>query len=531
MAGVTGSEFLQIAIFAGVIGLGFFCLSYAVLVWSKRNALGARFGRARRVALALFVLGGLATGAILGTSALTRRQGVVDGSDLFVVHARPNALVRLTDANTVDSGNEIASFMPAGIQSRREMLELQSAKAAAAREAIKAKPIEIDQALLQEQAHLRYYLADQERNRLDLQRSARELEKARSALLTSWTRERKELEASIATAEISVGAARDLGRLAKGSLDRVTEGRQRELIPFPELEKRRASMIEVEASRQKEQGAQDLLQQRLNELARRYRESDDQFAGQLSNVEAQTRELSARVDHSDAQLQEVTNRLAQDRERAERARSIDVQAAELQASLAATEAKQQAEVDRVQAPFGGQVVYRHPAPALAREGTPILAIAPGSGFIARVPLPKDEAEQLMARSADVTMALDQPVLARLFSARLKTVEPMPSEADRVLGIFEARLPAELVDYLGQPGQPVRFQLLWRPNVLDNPHMRVSLAASLLGLLGLIALGGRHRQPESPDPLPAPVQPEARPSVVRNWDEAARAAPGRRRFAS
>jgi hypothetical protein len=481
----TGTELLKIALFAGLIGLAAFCLSYAVLVWTRRNNF-SWLSPAGRFALALFLIGSLGAVSIVALSSLDAREGLVDGSNLFVVHARRDSLPSLTDADQVANGKVIAEFVPASGQGKREMLNLQKEKAQAESDRTKFKALDLDQALLQEQVQLRSMLAEHERNRFDLQRSARDLQKDRSSLIINWTRESNELEAAIAAAEISFSAAQEITKMAKGSVARVNESRQRELVVIPELEKRRVSVVEANANEQKEARSLELLQEKRKLVEERYRNSDGQIAHQLADVESQIEKASETIAKNRTRLDEVAQGLAEDRERAERAQTAEIQTAEIQAALASAEAHHSVELDRVQAPFDGRVVYRHPAPGLARDGTPVLALAMGSGFVARVPLSVGDAKQLGMLNKDVSMLLENPLLHRVFRARLKSVEPMPAESDRVLAIFDAKLPEEIVTSLERPERPVRVKLLWQPNVLADPGMGLSLAAAFIGLVGIFA---------------------------------------------
>ena len=109
---MEGRDLLRIAIFGGVIGFAAFCASYSLLVWQKRNSRNDRHpSRIRRLSYLCIFFGAI---GLLGTWAfgqLKKHDGIVDGSYLYLVHARQeSAALHLTPRDEVQVGEMIAEF-------------------------------------------------------------------------------------------------------------------------------------------------------------------------------------------------------------------------------------------------------------------------------------------------------------------------------------------------------------------------------------------------------------------------------------
>ena len=65
-------------------------------------------------------------------------------------------------------------------------------------EAARAKPLVIDQVLVQREAQTRLQIAQKEGFIFDLQKSQRDVERTRFALLTEWIREKTQIELDVA---------------------------------------------------------------------------------------------------------------------------------------------------------------------------------------------------------------------------------------------------------------------------------------------------------------------------------------------
>nr|WP_237182728.1 HlyD family secretion protein [Roseomonas marmotae] len=148
-------------------------------------------------------------------------------------------------------------------------------------------------------------------------------------------------------------------------------------------------------------------------------------------------------------------------------------------------------VTQVKAPFSGEVVYRHPAPGFAPENTPVLALSAGSGFIARIWVPTEEIDSIKA-AGKVQLALEQPILNKFFQGEFRRFEEAPYEKNRVIAVFDVKLPLEAITLLAGAGNPVQAKLLWRPDLMASYPFRGSLVLAIAGCVGMFGSGLRRR---------------------------------------
>jgi hypothetical protein len=135
-----------------------------LLVWRKRNSRNGRQpSRIRRLAYLCILSGAI---GLLGTWAfgqLKKHDGIVDGSYLYLVHARQeSAALHLTPRDEVQVREVIAEFVSPANQRQRTLNDLQLAEAQMRTEAARAKPLMIDQVLVQREAQARLQVAQKE---------------------------------------------------------------------------------------------------------------------------------------------------------------------------------------------------------------------------------------------------------------------------------------------------------------------------------------------------------------------------------
>ena len=458
---LKGADLLRIAIFGGVFGFAAFCASYSLLVWRKRNSRNDRQpSRMRRLAYLCIFSGAI---GLLGTwafSQLEKREGIVDGSDLFVVHTRKDiAALHLTPQNEVQAGEVIAEFVSPENQGQRTLNDLQLTQAQMRTEAARVKPLVIDQVLVQREAQTRSQIAQKKGFLFDLQRSQRDVEKARSALLTEWIREKSQIELEVAR-----------------------------LLP--------ANPRDAELELNKRHLVISSLQGRLRSLEDRYNASDARFGEQLHDIEDDITKLGASIKDDEAQLVEIQGLLLADRNRAKLAGEREVEAARIEASIAAAERERFLNTTQMKAPFSGHIVFRHPTPELATEGAAILALSAGQGFIAQIRLPRAEVDQLAASRGSVPLALEHPILHNIITGHFIRAEPLPLEDDQAIAFLECGLPSEVVAGLGNSAERVRVRLLWKPSLLSNTEFQVSALLAAFGVFGLAFSFSRARRVKS-----------------------------------
>lgn len=493
MLALNGSDFLRVAIFSAALGFAIFCASYGVMVWRKRNkGRGSEPTWARRLSYAVVFLGLLGLATSWGFSELERREGIAGGNDLFVVHARrDNTSLRLTPRDEVGSGEVIAEFVPPANQTQLAVKDIQQAQAQVKKEAIRVKPLPIDQSLVQRESQIRTQITQGESFLLELQKSRIDLEKARSTLLTEWTREKGQIEGEIASAERLLTAAESQLEIARTALQQASESFRKQIITQPVYDSRRSSFINAEREVSHQQVALSSLRVRRDALEERFKQSDASLSQQLAQIAESAVKFSASLESQKAQLAETTRLLDEDRARAKESMERELQAAELETSIAAAEKERSIETTQLKAPFSGRVVFRHPTPGLAADGAPVLALSAGTGFLSRVRLPQAEVDELAAYGQPVPLVLEHSALHNIITATFTKAEPLPLEKNQAIALFDCALPAEVVAGLGNSAEPIKVRLLWKPSLMKKTGFQASAALALLGVLGVMFT--RNRQ--------------------------------------
>jgi hypothetical protein len=446
MVALEGKELLRLAIIGGVLGFAVFCASYSLLVWRRRNVINDRQpSRVRRFAYVCIISG---TIGLLGTwafSQLEKRDGIVQGSDLYVVHARQDvAAVHLTPREEVQDGDVIAEFVLPANQRQRTLNDLQQAHAQMRAEAARAQSLVVDQALVQREAQTRSQIAQKEGFIFDLKKSQREVEKARAVLLTEWIREKKQIELEVAR-----------------------------LLPV------RPGDVELELN--KRHLVITSFQGRLHSLEERYNVSDARLSEQLRDIQDDIAKLGASVKADEAQLAEIQELLRVDQIRAKLAVEREAETTRIEASIVTAERERFVDMTQMKAPFSGRIVFRHPTPELAPEGVPILALSAGPGFVAQIRMPRVEADQIASSGKEVLLGLERPVLHNIITGHFIRAEPLSLEDGQAIAFFECALPSEVVASFGNLPGRVGVNLLWSPPLLSNFEFQASAMLFLFGV--------------------------------------------------
>src|SRR3954454_14857187 len=95
MDAFEGGQLLRLVIISGLSGFLIFCVSYSFSVWLRRNQTSKVAKTAMwRIGASMTVLGMVGLVVYWLSDQFTLRAGVVDGADLFVVHARREATIQ-----------------------------------------------------------------------------------------------------------------------------------------------------------------------------------------------------------------------------------------------------------------------------------------------------------------------------------------------------------------------------------------------------------------------------------------------------
>jgi len=488
-----GSEILRVAILSIVVGFAGFCMSYGVYVWRKRNsAYQSAKSRMTRLARVLALLSAGTIAVSWAFNEFQGRNGIAGGSDVFVVNARPESFAQqITSNEAVGQGDVVAEFLSPADRTRLAAIDLQISQAKAKREAIASKVLQSDEALLQEQTHLRSELLQNRGFAFQLQHSGYEVERERSALTTAWTREESKLLEDLADAERERASALGHREITQHALQRAEELQKQGNMSRQLLDTRNSDDLSAELNVDKNRQAIAALQERHAALTRRFESSLVALDRQISELSADHVRMAGTIEELEGQIDKIRRELRADRDRAVVSRQREVDAVDYDITILAAEKSRLTEIGQVRAPFPGRVVYRNPAPGLASGNSPILAISAGTGFTAAIRLPRSELHELASQRDPVQLALDSPVLNQFFTGRFVRSEPVSFEPGRVIAYLDCNLPPEIIGQLGNTADPLRVRLLWRPSLLFQPG--IGLGILVLAASGLcLAMTSRNK---------------------------------------
>ena len=479
-----GSEILRVAILSGVIGFAGFCISYGFYVWRKRNSTNRRLrSRATTLAQVLAFLGCATIALSWAFNEFQGRSGIAGGSDVFVVNARRESFAQqITAAETVAQGDVVAEFLSPADRTRLAAIDLQISQAKAKKEAIANKVLQSDEALLQEQTHLRSELLQNKGFAFQLQHSSYEVERERAALTTAWTREESKLLEELAAAEREFASELRHREITQRALQRGEELQKQGNVSRQQLDIRSSDDLSAELSVEKSKQAIASLKERHAALSHRFETSLSSLDQQISELSADHTQMAATIAELEGRIDKMRQELRRDHDRAVVSRQSEVDAVDYDITILAAEKTRLTEISQVRAPFAGRIVYRHPAPGLASGNSPILAISAGTGFTAAIRLPRGELHELASQTDPVKLALDSPVLNQFFTGRFVRSEPIPFEPGRVIAYLDCNLPPEIIGDLGNTADPLRVRLLWRPSLLFQPGFEFGIL--LLAASGL-----------------------------------------------
>jgi hypothetical protein len=493
MNNLAGGDLLRIVIVSGLAGFLFFCGSYGFSVWSKRNrtsrtprSLLWRFGF---VLFSIGLIGGVAEYAF---DELTSRPGVVDGADLYVVHAKREATIqRLATEGRVEAGEIIAELKPPSMEGTQAVLDNQIKESQARIAALQARALPIDQVLGQQQAQMRVRIDQHNNFYYDLMKAAREFERDHLSLLTGAVRDKGQLETELYTARMRMETLNNQIAIARQQQHRAADLRNRGLLNnYDKVEEREQARLALESDKEKNSAAIEESKRRLALLEDRYKVADEAFKSQRALISKEVEKALATVALLSDDIVLVENQISADRTRAKTFTEKEIEAATHQLNGLIAEKNKNLMATQVRAPFSGQVVYRHPSPGLADDNVPILAISAGSGFNARIWMSPDEVRKV-ASAGQVQFAIENAVLTKYFSGQFHKLERPPYES-RLIANFDVQLPIEAISRMGTNSGPLRVRLLWKVPIFENVRFRCALFVALLGL-ALLGIGGNGQR--------------------------------------
>ena len=418
---------LHIALAAAVLGWLVFCISHSLSVWKKRNASGRPRGSHGLLYAGLLLCAAALAGGWLNRE-LTRRAGVVLGTDFFVVRAHARTTPHLVQGDSVDQGARLASFDDLEVDREEQHLRGDIAVLEQQIADTRLKPLVLDPELLR------------------LSQNANEAQSGR------------------------------LSQLGYGVLHRA----QADSLPTQDLKN-----DEFVSAQQAQSTAAEMQYERTASLVKDgiiARSKLDAAAAAAKTAAQKLRERENLIQEtmagSDA-IAQAKSAIAHDYERAKAERTAELAELEAKRSELRTSLLQLHLESSVMAPFGGTVVYRHPSPALAEDDQVILALAKGSGFLATVQVPAREAAML-APGQELRMKLNHSLVSEEIIGRLQSIQPVSGYPDRRDLLIACDLPPEQFAALAKGTIPVT--LLWRPALYTDRFAQAGLLFLTLSVI-------------------------------------------------
>ena len=421
---------LHIALAAAVLGWLVFCISHSLSVWKKRNASGRPRGSHGLLYAGLLLCAAALAGGWLNRE-LTRRAGVVLGTDFFVVRAHARTTPHLVQGDSVDQGARLASFDDLEVDREEQHLRGDIAVLEQQIADTRLKPLVLDPELLR------------------LSQNANEAQSGR------------------------------LSQLGYGVLHRA----QADSLPTQDLKN-----DEFVSAQQAQSTAAEMQYERTASLVKDgiiARSKLDAAAAAAKTAAQKLRERENLIQEtmagSDA-IAQAKSAIAHDYERAKAERTAELAELEAKRSELRTSLLQLHLESSVMAPFGGTVVYRHPSPALAEDDQVILALAKGSGFLATVQVPAREAAML-APGQELRMKLNHSLVSEEIIGRLQSIQPVSGYPDRRDLLIACDLPPEQFAALAKGTIPVT--LLWRPALYTDRFAQAGLLFLTLSVIAWV----------------------------------------------
>src|ERR1700729_1784759 len=418
---------LHVALAAAVVGWLVFSISHSVAVWKKRNANGEPRASRGLLYVGLFLCAVALAGGWLNRE-LTRRAGVILGTDFFVVRAHARTTPHLAQGDSVDQGARLATFDD--LEADREEQHLRD-----------------DIGILDEQ------IADVRLKPLVLD----------PEVLRLWQDENDSQRGR-------------LSQLGYGVLHGVQAGSfsTQDLKGDEPVKAQRAQSI-----------AAELQYERTASLVKDgivARSKLDAAAAAAKTAAQKLRERENLIQETKAGsglIEQAKSAIAHDYERAKAERTAELAELEAKRSELRTSLLQLHLESSVMAPFGGTVVYRHPSPALAEDDQVILALAKGSGFLATVQVPAREAAML-APGQELRMKLNHSLVSEEIIGRLQSVHLVSGYPNRRDLLIACDLPPEQFAALAKATIPVTLQ--WRPALYTDRFAQAGLVFLMLSVI-------------------------------------------------
>lgn len=486
MQGSSTHTFITFLLAGAAVGFTVYCLSYVFHVWQTRNfsSTTSRGKRLRR-ACSGFAIGLVLVAAGWVDLEFHDRTGYIDVNEVFVLYGHRGALVQSTTQMVdIPENGVVAEFDGPSERATLAMLDLHVEQAQQRQEAAMLGAPQLDSGVVQEQNTLRAHLLQIESLLQDVRTRRTQLEQIRNDTTSSFQKSDAELEMENTLASNDLADARSRAQLAEHTLSRsdslLRSGFSTQVTH--EMHEREKSSAGLAIERH---------QQRIVLALRRRTADAERFRILARQWAAEIAENSTLIEHYESKRQDSTQRLdeldrtaSSDRARAGRQLQAEANGLDLEVKSLKAERQRLADTIIVRAPFAGKVIYRHPAPQLAAERMPILALARAGGFVVQLRLPTGEVESLK-RAGPVRLTIEAPVLRQHLNARFLRAEAEPAEPSVMLVILQCELVPEVLPILASTQNRVAVHLDWSPPLTNSGLFLLGACISFAGMFAMI----------------------------------------------
>jgi hypothetical protein len=463
--------------------------AFSFRVWRRRHTAllaGDARPRSRRQVVGAALIG---AGALLGAVGMVAAlafpaRGELDVQDVFVARAEPDRGVPTLVASDVVARDEVlVRWDRPGDDAERTAVQADIDRLGAQRERLATEPVDVDprQAraaqlvgservmLLQRRETMAF-----DRHRLDQQGETelvgqrRELATARAGI-ARLAAQRKGAAAQLEYAETLLARDTRLCNREIASGNAVAERKRDRDLAAAEIDR-------IDAETEVQQGLATELAAGVARLEAIVATTRSETAAALQQADRELDQVVARLGELDAQAAAQTEQT-----RARLLRELDLELAGKRARLLRL-------VDqcRDRASFAGRVVYRHPSPAAAPAGAPLVALAAGDGMLARFRVTAAEARELGAcEQVTLELVAGDPVLEPRIPAHFRRSRELPLEPGMAVAELDCA-PSWDALRTGLERGRTEVRLLWLAPFWLHPLVRFGL---LLALGGAVVLGG------------------------------------------
>jgi hypothetical protein len=352
------------------------------------------------------------------------------------------------------------------------------------------QPLQLDAAITEGKRRLSEESAQRQSILVDLEKSSRENHRAALDTEAQFAERLGQIDLQIDSNKAVSSIAASQLSITQDALSRAQYLRQQGIENVTLSENRLADRLSRELTLNK--AASDIAAlERMKADLQAMRVSSTAFQSAMqTSLDGQIDEQRRAIAALQQGLEAAGRDEASDRRRAEEARRHGREAMGHEIRAIEAEKGVLLATTTVQAPFAGTVIYRNSAPGIVSDNSLLVALAPASGFTARVRMATDEAGALDRTRPAVFELADATLMTHYVSGLYKTTAPAPMEGDQSIVSFDISLPTDVIERLTRSVEPIGLRLVWTAPLWGDPLFRSGLV--ILGAALLLSAATRLR---------------------------------------